>query len=404
MKNYYFLLLLIHSLLIQDIKAQEKPYVILVSFDGFRWDYCNNTPTPTFDSIARNGVKAESLKPSFPTKTFPNHYTIATGLYPDHSGIVHNSFYDPKRKEIYKVSDRTKVQDGYFYNGTPIWNLAESQGVKSASFFWVGSEANIQNKQASYWKKYEHNFPFKQRVDTVIKWLKLPEKERPHLILLYFHEPDSYGHKYGPESRELKNKIQYLDSILGYLTLSLSKIEYKDKINLIVSSDHGMSAVSDQRKVILSDYLKDEWLIRILGGNPNFNLSYKKEFKDSVINALEKIEHIQFWKRKNIPKHLHYGTNKRIGDISIVADSSWSIVLNKTDSINYKGAHGYDNENLDMHAIFYASGPAFKNDFIAPMLLNIDIYPLIANILNLKIGKIDGDLNRIKGVLQERQK
>jgi alkaline phosphatase D len=389
-------------LLFQNIISQEKPYVILVSFDGFRWDYCNNAFTPTFDSIEANGVRAKSLKPSFPTKTFPNHYTIATGLYPDNHGIVHNEFYDPVKKQIYKVADRTKVQDGYFYSGTPIWNLAEKQGVKSASFFWVGSEADIQNRQASYWKEYEHNFPFKQRVDTVLKWLNLPEQERPHLILLYFHEPDSHGHEYGPDSEEIKEKVQYLDSILSYLAQSLNRLEYKDKINIITTSDHGMSNVSNNKTVVLKNYINDNWLIRILGSNPIYNLSYKKEFKDSILDALKKIEHIHFWEREDIPERLHYGKNNRIGDISIVADSSWSIVLNKSDNINYKGAHGYNNDNLDMHAIFYATGPAFKKGYAAPELLNIDIYPLIAHILTLKIGDIDGDLDRIKEVLLEK--
>lgn len=399
MKHKVFFLLF--SLVVfQNIYSQEESYVILVSFDGFRWDYCNNTPTPTFDSLEANGVRAKSLKPSFPTKTFPNHYTIATGLYPDNNGIVHNTFYDPKRKEVYRVQDRAKVQDGYFYKGTPIWNLAEDQGVKSASFFWVGSEANIQNKQPSYWKTYKQDFPFKQRVDTVIKWLKMPIKERPRLILLYFHEPDSQGHKYGPDSKEIKNKVMYLDSILHYLTKSLKDLKYSDKINLIVTSDHGMGNVSEKRKVVLNDFLKDKWLLRILGANPNYNLSYKTEYKDSVLAALNSIEHISFWERGNIPKRLHYGKNERIGDICIVADSSWSVVVNGFDMVNSKGAHGYDNNNLDMHAIFYAIGPAFKKGFNAPELLNIDIYPLIAHILGLKIGKIDGDLDRIKTVLK----
>lgn len=401
MNKLNFLLLLFSLSLFQSITSQEKPYVILVSFDGFRWDYSNNTPTPTFDSIEANGVRAKSLKPSFPTKTFPNHYTIATGLYPDNHGIVHNTFFVPEKESVYKIADRTKVQDGYYYKGTPIWNLAETQGIKSASFFWVGSEANIQSQQASYWKEYEHSFPFEQRIDTVIKWLKLPKKERPHLILLYFHEPDSHGHKYGPDSEEIKAHIQYLDSILSYLTRGLNKLEQQDNINLIITSDHGMSAVSKEKVVVLKDYIKDNWLIRILGSNPNYNLSYKKEYKDSVIDALKKIEHIQFWERENIPKRLHYGKSNRIGDISIVADSSWSVVLNKNNNIGPKGAHGYDNNNLDMHAIFYAAGPAFKNAYTAHELLNIDIYPLIAHILSLKISKIDGDLSRIKKVLLE---
>ncbi|OQY00791.1 MAG: hypothetical protein B6I20_08265 [Bacteroidetes bacterium 4572_117] len=397
--NKFILIIVFFTLVVHNIISQEKPYVVLVSFDGFRWDYCDRVHSPTFDSIETNGVRAKSLKPSFPTKTFPNHYTIVTGLYPDNHGIVHNTFYDPESKQVYKISDRTKVQNGYFYNGTPIWNLAEDQGVKSATFFWVGSEANIQDKKSSYWKNYEHNFPFKQRVDTVVKWLKLPEKERPHLILLYFHEPDSHGHKFGPDSEQLNVKIQYLDSILNYLTQSLNLLEHNQGINLIVTSDHGMNAVSKDRVIVLKDHLRDEWLTRILGSNPVFNLSYVKEFKDSVINTLKKVEHIQFWERENIPEYLHYGKNKRIGDICIVADSSWSLILNKNDGFGPYGAHGYSNYNKDMHAIFYAIGPAFKKAYSAPELLNIDIYPLIAHILGLKPNDIDGSLDRIKEVL-----
>jgi predicted AlkP superfamily pyrophosphatase or phosphodiesterase len=157
------------------------------------------TQTPVLDSIAEFGVKAESLQPSFPTKTFPNHYTIVTGLYPDNHGIVNNTFILQIMKKFIVLEIGKLLRMEVIMLVTPIWNLAESQGVKAASYFWVGSEANIQQKHPSIWKSYQHNFPFEQRVDSIISWLKLPEDIRPRLLLLYFHQPDSKGHKYGPE-------------------------------------------------------------------------------------------------------------------------------------------------------------------------------------------------------------
>ncbi len=201
----------------QKAKDVDKPYVILVSFDGYRWDYPEKANTSVLDSIAKHGVKAESLQPCFPSKTFPNHYSIVTGLYPDNHGIVNNTFYSPKMKDIYKIGKTEAVEDGRYYSGTPIWNLAEQQGVKSASFYWVGSEANIENMRPTYYKKYVHDFPFEQRVDTVISWLKLPAAERPHLILLYFHEPDSKGHKYGPDSEEVAQTVTEMNEIMQKL-------------------------------------------------------------------------------------------------------------------------------------------------------------------------------------------
>jgi len=193
-----------------DQNSQTQPYLVMLSLDGFRWDYADKVPTPNLDKIAKMGVKAESLQPSFPSKTFPNHYTIATGLYPDHHGIVLNAFYDPETDRYYSIRDRKTVEDGTFYGGEPIWNTAEKQGVKAGTFFWVGSDADIQKMHPSYWKKYEHNFPFEQRIDSVISWLQLPEEKRPHLILWYMHEPDSKGHRYGLTARKSNGKLHIL--------------------------------------------------------------------------------------------------------------------------------------------------------------------------------------------------
>jgi alkaline phosphatase D len=196
-------------------KNTEQAYLVILSLDGFRWGYPDSIPTPNLDAIAANGVKAVSLRPAFPSKTFPNHYTMATGLYPDHHGIVLNSFYDPASGREYAIRDREAVEDGYFYGGEPIWVTAEKQGVKSASYFWVGSEAEIKGYRPSIWKEYEHKFPYDQRMDSVIAWLQLPPGQRPHLILWYMDEPDHSGHYYGPFSEGTNKIIMYEDSLLG---------------------------------------------------------------------------------------------------------------------------------------------------------------------------------------------
>jgi len=394
------LLLIITVFLAINVNSQEQ-YVILVSLDGFRWDYCSKAETPIFDSIAKFGVKAESLQPSFPTKTFPNHYTLVTGLYPNNHGIVNNSFYSPTHDSIYSISNRATVEDGSYYSGTPIWNLAESQGVKAASYFWVGSEADIEKRKPSYWKRYEHYFPFEQRVDSVISWLRLPENKQPHLILLYFHEPDSKGHKYGPDSDEIIELIPRLDSLVARLFNGLKTLKIKEKVNVIITSDHGMSEVSKEKTVNLLNYIDEKWIERVIGSNPVFNIWAKENYKDSISNALSKVKHLQFLENDRIPERLNYGSNKRTGTYTVFADSSWSVQYKSNYYSHSKGAHGYDNQNTDMHSIFYAIGPSFKTGYNSSTIKNIDIYPLIAHILGLEIPPIDGSLDRIKHILKD---
>jgi alkaline phosphatase D len=370
----------------------------MLSLDGFRWDYMENTNTPNLDYIASNGIKAHSLIPSFPTKTFPNHYTIATGLYPDHHGIVQNSFYDPDLDRYYRISDREAVEDDVFYGGEPIWVTAEKQGVTSASFFWVGSEAPVQDMQPTYWKKYEHEFPYEQRIDTVIHWLSLPEDSRPHLILWYIDEPDGTGHEFGPQSPVTYQQVEYLDSLLGVFLEKLNALSYADQINVIVTSDHGMGPIHEEKTVFLDEYLKEDWFETVQGHNPNLTFKAKPEFYDSAWMTLTKIPHVKVWKHGEMPDRLHHGTHVRTLDFILVADSAWQVTTGKP--ISYSGgAHGYDNGNTDMHTIFYAMGPAFLKNPDYPSFHNVDIYPLIANILGLDAVPTDGEMERVKGML-----
>jgi alkaline phosphatase D len=377
----------------------EKQYVVMLSMDGFRWDYTGKAPTPNFDRMAAKGVKAKSLKPSFPTKTFPNHYSMATGLYPDHHGIVLNSFYDEKTDRYYNLLNRQAVEDGSFYGGEPIWNTAEKQGIVSGSYFWVGSEAEINGRRPTYRKNYDHTFPYKQRIDSVVAWLNKPEESRPQLLLWYFDEPDFTGHEAGPESEELKSKIIELDFLLGYFLDEIEKLPFHDQINVIVTSDHGMSPISNERKVALQNYVKSDWIAEIQGYNPNFNIKANEGCADSIYFALADVEGISAWRTGTLPERLNYGTNPRTMDIVVVADSSWSVVLSADRNVG-NGAHGYDNDNKDMHAIFYAYGPAFKANYISPTFNNVDIYPLICEILGLEPAPVDGHLENVIQLLK----
>lgn len=375
-------------------------YVILVSFDGFRWDYPEMYETPNFDALEREGVRVESLIPSFPTKTFPNHYTIATGLYPDHHGLVSNSFYAPDLGLLYRIGNREMVQNPDFYDGEPIWNTAEKQGLISASFYWVGSEAPIGGMEPTYWKKYDGSVPFSDRVDTVIHWLKLPLEKRPRFIMLYFHEPDGVGHKFGPVHSNTGEVIEELDEILGKLRKKILKLPYGDKVNLIVTSDHGMGAISPARYVNIFDHIERDLIDSDLGSNPVYLIDALDGYEDSVAHTLNLLEGISAWRKEDVPEHLKYGSHPRISDIVIVADSSWSVGVRDDPSGYSGGTHGYDNSNSDMHAIFYAGGPAFKDNYIHPPFENVNIYVLIAHILNLDPAETDGDLNEVDDMLK----
>ncbi|MBP1223669.1 ectonucleotide pyrophosphatase/phosphodiesterase [Flavobacterium sp. 1355] len=379
------------------LQAQNNKdnYVVLVSMDGFRWDYEKQFNLPNLKQIAKEGVHAKSMKPSYPSKTFPNHYSIVTGLYPDHHGIINNVFYDAALNESFSLSSNAK-NDSKFYGGNPIWNLAEQQGVKTASFFWPGSD--IDKRNPSYFKNYNGKIPYGARIDTVMKWLQLPEKQRPHLVTLYFDEPDHTGHNFGPLSQENKKMVIKMDSIMGELSRRLNELAIGKQINLIIVSDHGMADISNDKKVAVLDYLKPEWLGYKEVINPIMSLQAKPGFNDSIVNALKKVPHVKFWKSNEVPQRLHYGTNPRVHDFVIEAEKGYSLVSKESTHIK-GGTHGYDNNEKDMHAIFYAKGPAFKINKTVKTFPNISVYPLIAHILGLQIGEIDGKFSEVKNML-----
>jgi len=367
--------------------------------DGFRWDYPDKASTPNLDFIAANGVKAERLIPCFPTKTFPNHYSIATGLYIDNHGIVLNNFHSPEFGQDYNKGNRASVEDGKFYDGEPIWVTAEKQGVRTASYFWVGSEADIDGISPTYQKMYDHKFPYSQRIDSVISWLSLPEAQRPQLIMWYMDEPDWSGHRFGPEGDDLKPVISRMDSLVGVFMKAMLELPHASQINFIVLSDHGMAQLSPERRVILDQYVDTAKIAIIDGWNPNFNLKVKEGYLEEVYDSLRKIEHLHVWKSSEVPERMHYGKHPRTHDLVIVAENNWSVYWSWAIG-NETGAHGFDNEFTDMHAIFYAMGPGFKKGYHSEPIPNIDIYPLLAKLLNIQPAPVDGNLDRVNKMLK----
>jgi predicted AlkP superfamily pyrophosphatase or phosphodiesterase len=399
------LIILFSALLIiagftESQRKSYKNYVILVSLDGFRWDYADLYRTPNINRIASQGVKADRMIPSFPTVTFPNHYTIATGLYPDHHGLVDNSFKDSELGLSFRMGDRAAVENPVFYGGEPIWVTAQRQGVNAASFFWVGSEAPVKGMHPTYWKNYDSKISFEARIDTVIKWLGYPLSRRPGLVTLYFDEPDITSHKFGPVSPQTGRVIERLDSLIGVLRLKLSLLPCGKKINLILLSDHGMGAVSPQRYINLRDLVPPGMITSVIGGNPVIMINPAAGKKDSILFLLKPVKGIKAWSKTEVPERLHFGTNPRIPEIIVVADSSWSIGIRPDASSIKGGAHGYDNSDSDMFAIFYAAGPAFKQNYRFHELNNTDIYDLICRILDLKPAANDGIMSHIEGLLR----
>jgi predicted AlkP superfamily pyrophosphatase or phosphodiesterase len=387
--------------------AQSQPYVILVSFDGFRWDYSERGISPNLDKMKKDGVHALSLRPSFPTKTFPNHYSIISGMYPENHGIIFNSFINPITKDKYRLGDSLAVRNSEWYLGEAFWQTAERNGIKTASFFWPGSEVTLDYRRPTYYEKYEHNKPYRERIDGVINWLELPKEERPHFITLYFHDTDSYGHKYGPNSPEINQSIQRLDTLINYLNDKLVEIGMKDSTNIIIVSDHGMTEISEERTINIEEMLKN-YNVRIDGSKPLMMIEPEIEKFEEVYKLLKDNEfHYKTYLKEEMPQHYHFSEHPFISPILLVADLGWSLVNNfwlRGMQNNYsKGNHGYDNNHTDMHGVFIAQGPNFKENYKTGTIWNVDINPLLCKIFGISPrANIDGKLERIDFILSPK--
>ncbi len=380
---------------VNSIEATKKPYVLLVSIDGYRSDYTDRFSPPNLLKFRSESLTAKSLIPVFPSKTFPNHYSIVTGLYPEHHGIVANQFYDFARAEgrnFYKLNKAQEVTDGSWYGGTPLWVAAEKNQMLSACFFWPGSEAEIQNIKPTYFTKYDEKIPNATRIQQIINWLKLPEVQRPHFLTLYFSDVDSIGHEFGTESQELKLAVAKVDSELSVLFEELKKLNLP--INTIIVSDHGMTNLDKEKIIYLDDHADFKDVYTADSGPQMFiyNHNLSVERLTEIYSNLKKHEkNFKVYWRKDLPKKLNFNENERAGEIVVVADLPYSLGLRSSNFKIPMATHGYDPiKYKDMHAIFYAQGPQIKNGKVKSFA-NVDIYPFIKNILGLPHdNKIDG--------------
>lgn len=388
---FLFIAVLSGFLLIQTgcARKDKDRYVVVLSVDGFRSDYDDRAHTPTLDSLGRVGVRS-TFRPSFPSNTFPNHYTMATGLHPDHHGLINNSFYAPDLDSIYTIGNRNAVSNPDFYGGEPIWNTAERQGVRTASFFWVGSETAVNGRQPSTWKAFDSSVPFIDRADSVISWLQRPEENRPHLIMWYYEEPDAIGHYASPDSSATLDKVEEIDRVLNHFFTNARKLDIFDQIDFIVLSDHGMATYYPENYINLSDYLPRDSFEYVFDGTPTF-LYPKPGYKEKAYELLQAVPRVTVWKKEEIPAKYVYGKNTRIGDLIVLPDIGTYVQFRPKSRPFYGGGHGYDNFAKEMEAIFYAAGPSFKKNVEVPTMANVNLHLIIARLLGIEPAPNDGE-------------
>jgi predicted AlkP superfamily pyrophosphatase or phosphodiesterase len=384
---------------------KPAPPLLLISLDGFRWDYCAKYPeaTPHLRQLAREGCAARGLIPVYPSNTFPNHYSIVTGLYPAHHGIINNEMFDPASQTLFHYNRPASAGDSRWWGGEPIWVTAVKQGHPSACSFWPGSEAEISGVRPTYWKPWDYSIPFEKRLDEVAGWLRLPLEQRPAVITFYLEETNSAGHKYGPDSPELVAAVRLLDGRIGAI---LDRLKSDGRaVNVVVVSDHGMTPISPDRVIVLDDYLDPSLVqvdffgsaagVRPLDGNAR-----------SVVRALSALPpQAKAYLSQDLPARFHLDGNPRIPPVWIVAEAGWEIEMrNHFKSVRLrflKGDHGFDPALDSMHGILLASGPSFQHGVVIEPVENVQIYNLLCAALQLKPAPNDGDDRLVRAFLQK---
>jgi predicted AlkP superfamily pyrophosphatase or phosphodiesterase len=371
----------------------------VLGFDGFARRYLDTDSAPALHAFARNGVStARGMIPSFPTVTFANFYALATGLYPDHSGIVNNRFYDPVHDSMF-VYKNPIAHESYWWGGEPIWVTATKQGAPAATMFWVGSDAAIEGVRPARWHSYDHNVAFSARVDTLLAWLDLPAAERPRLLMGYFEEPDLQGHRHGPEGAETREAVLRVDSALAQLVRGLEARRIQDSVDIVIVADHGMTEISPERVVYLDDVV-DSASVNVVNMTPNLMIGARDGDNDALLARLKKLPHLSVWKKEDVPARLHYGTSARITPIVGVVDGGWMIEWRHGTVYAGLGEHGYDNAVPDMRALFLARGPDFRPGSTIAEFPNVDVYDLLARLLGITPAPNDGTLAPFVPVLR----
>ncbi len=398
--------------------------VVLVSFDGFRADYLDRRlPLPAFARLEAAGVRARALVPSFPSKTFPNHWTLVTGLRPGHHGIVANAFWDPVRHatglaDYFRIRDTAAVRDASWYGGTPVWALAERAGIRTGTVFWPGSEAPVGGVRPSRWLHYDAGLPDSARVDTAAAWLALPPAERPRFIALYVSVADDSGHAAGPDAPATDSAIVEADRTLGRLLDRLDAMPGGNDVDVVVVSDHGMDAVAPAHVVDLSRCPERAAWAGARTGDPGPVLAFwlddsaRVPAAEAALRAClaraapgappNELAHAHAYTRADAPARWAVRAQPRAGDLLVVADSGWVVDASAPAKPPHGGNHGWDPaSDRAMRAIFLAAGPQVRARGTIPVVDNVHVAPFLGALLGVAWpnGATDGDVRVLAPLL-----
>lgn len=381
-----------------------KPYVILVSIDGYRHDYQARYDTPALDRIAAAGVRAQALLPVFPTLTFPNHYSIATGLYPAHHGIVGNRFLSPDRSRRFTLADRSAVGDGSWYGGDPVWVVAERQGMVAAAFYFVGTEAAIRGIRPTHWRVYNEAVSGSDRVDQILEWLRLPKAARPHFVTLYFEDLDTASHRYGVGSPLMIESLARVERYLGRLLDGIATLPIADEVYVVVVSDHGQMNYRDEPAFVLADHV-DLWGVRVEAHGSAAFLWFDAADADRALAICAVVN--ERWARGQAvvpggaPESWQLRITPALPDVIVQADPGFAVLRERSDSLPSRGDHGWSPDEPSMHGIFLAAGPRLPAGRRIGRVAAVDVYPLLLEILELPVpGPIDGDADVLVPLLE----
>lgn len=377
------------------------PILILISFDGWRWDYIDLLPVPNLKALAARGVRATSMIPSFPVLTFPNHYTIVTGLYPEHHGVVANTMHDASIPERFTQSSET-AKDARWWGGEPLWVTAIRQGRRAATMFWPGSETAIGGVRPTYWKPYDKRFATLDRVAQALTWLALPEGEQPSFVSLYFEEVDTAGHDFGPGSPELAAAASHLDDALGQLVAGLHRLDLDDRTSIVIVSDHGMTPTSYDRIVYL-DAMIDLDTVDILESGSTLQVNPRDGDVDGLYRRLHgRHPRLAIYRRREVPARLHFRDSSRVPAIVGIPAEGWTVTTGQrlVQEDLHVGAHGYEPTTVDMGALFVAAGPPLRHGLVAAPFENIHVYDLLCQLLQVAPAKNDGRASVTRGFLR----
>jgi predicted AlkP superfamily pyrophosphatase or phosphodiesterase len=406
MKRHDFLFLLLLPFLVfgaPDARAQtSEPALLLISIDGFRADYLSRGHSPVLDSLARRGVRADAMRPSFPSVTFPNHYTLVTGLRPDHHGMVENVMRDARRPGVtYSMSNRSETNDRFWWDdGEPIWVTAEKAGAPTATLFWPGSESDIHGVRPTTWLTFDKSLSAERRVERLLEWMARPKDQQARFMTLYFDDVDTAGHQFGPDSQEVNTAIERVDSAIGQLVRGIET--QVRPVNLVIVSDHGMAATSPDR-VIEIESLAPAGSFELVTQGAGVGLAPHPGREAEVLASVSAPHpHVACWPKAQVPERLHYGAHPRVPPVVCLADPGWLLLSREALArrpVQAGGAHGYDPAAPEMAALFLAAGPSIRQGVVLPAFDNVHVYPFLARLIGIKPLPSDGRADVLSGAL-----